>query len=623
MNIIVKNPGKFENLIKEVLGETTAVWGEGGMSITLASCNDGLHIFSDGENAVVSFSSTISLFRAIGIIISKGETPYEVSEKLKYNLLGNMVDCSRNAVMNLETVKKFCRISALLGFNMLQLYTEDTYEIEGEVYFGHLRGRYTLQELQEIDRYADSLGIEVIPCIQTLAHLNCIFKWNKYATIRDLEDILNVGTEGAIELIEKMFQTMRKAFKSNRINIGMDEAQLLGAGQYLELFGYKKRSEIMKDHLKKVVEICHKYNYEPMMWSDMFFRMCSPTRSYTGVTGLPDEVINSVPEGVNLVYWNYFNNDPEVYKTMIEEHLRFNRKVSFAGGASTWQGFAAVQKNAIDNSRAALSALEGYDIDTVLCTEWGDDGAECSTFSGLPTIVMFAEAGWNGDLSDDGMRTKMAVFGADFDDFYNMYKLFTTPEGKRTWGYIQKYLLYGDVLQGAWDYHVPIDAKEHFMGCIKDFEKAVENNPKWSHLFKSLIKLSEILALKSSLGIELKEAYDNGDKDAMNNIANSIIPEIVVKIKEFKVLFRERWMKENKAFGFEVQDTRLGGLSARLETVSDMINDYLSGKLDRLEELEAPRLSHIYEEDELKGGITTCSQWHRAFTQGVPSHCII
>ena len=623
MKLFIKNPAKYETLIKEVLTETVAEWSEDGVTVTLASCDEGFTISSDGKNIFLAFSDTISLFRGIGVIISKGERAYEISEKIRYNLLGNMVDCSRNAVMKIDTVKKFIRISALLGFNMLQLYTEDTYEIEGEKYFGHLRGRYTLQELQEIDRYAESFGVEVIPCIQTLAHLNCIFKWSTYATIRDVEDILNVGTEGALELIEKMFQTMRKAFKSNKINIGMDEAHLLGTGQYLELFGYKKRSQIMKEHLEKVVALCRKYGYEPMMWSDMFFRMCSPTNKYTGVTGIPDEVINSVPEGVNLVYWNYFNNDPEVYKTMIEEHMRFNRKISFAGGASTWQGFAAVQKNAIDNSRAALSGIDGYPLEAVFCTEWGDDGAECSTFSGLPTIVMFAEAGWNGDLSDDAMRTKMAVFGADFDDFYKMHKLFTTPEGKRPWGYIQKYLLYGDVLQGAWDYHVPTDAKEHFTGCIEDFKKASENNPKWSYLFKSLIKLSEILALKSRLGIELKEAYDNGDKETMSDIANNIIPDIVLKIKEFKILFRERWMEDNKAFGFEVQDTRLGGLSARLETVSDMINDYLSGKLDRLEELEEERLSHIYEGDELKGGITTCSQWHRVFTQGVPSHCII
>jgi hypothetical protein len=37
-----------------------------------------------------------------------------------------------------------------------------------------------MEELKEIDVYAQKCGMEVIPCIQTLAHLNQIFRWPKY-----------------------------------------------------------------------------------------------------------------------------------------------------------------------------------------------------------------------------------------------------------------------------------------------------------------------------------------------------------------------------------------------------------------------------------------------------------
>jgi hypothetical protein len=46
---------------------------------------------------------------------------------------------------------------ALMGLNMLQLYTEDTYEVEGEPLFGYLRGKYTMRELSLIDDYAFDL----------------------------------------------------------------------------------------------------------------------------------------------------------------------------------------------------------------------------------------------------------------------------------------------------------------------------------------------------------------------------------------------------------------------------------------------------------------------------------
>ena len=75
-----------------------------------------------------------------------------------------MVDCSRNAVPNVSTLKKLIRRMALMGYHALLLYTEDTYELEGYPYFGYMRGRYTREELKEIDGYAEKFA-EIGPCI--------------------------------------------------------------------------------------------------------------------------------------------------------------------------------------------------------------------------------------------------------------------------------------------------------------------------------------------------------------------------------------------------------------------------------------------------------------------------
>ena len=39
-----------------------------------------------------------------------------------------MVDCSRNAIMKVDTVKRFIDSLSKMGYNMLMLYTEETYE---------------------------------------------------------------------------------------------------------------------------------------------------------------------------------------------------------------------------------------------------------------------------------------------------------------------------------------------------------------------------------------------------------------------------------------------------------------------------------------------------------------
>ena len=89
---------------------------------------------------------------------------------------GVMLDCSRNAVMKPEQVKKLADVLKSFGYTSLQLYTEDTYEVEGEPFFGYLRGRYSIAEMQDIVSYCQGIGMEVIPCVQALAHLNQIFR---------------------------------------------------------------------------------------------------------------------------------------------------------------------------------------------------------------------------------------------------------------------------------------------------------------------------------------------------------------------------------------------------------------------------------------------------------------
>ena len=145
---------------------------------------------------------------------------------------GVMLDMSRNAVMKPSEVKNFATILKKMGYNMLQLYTEETYEVDNEPYFGYMRGRYTQEELKDIVAYCDNIGVEVIPCVQTLAHLERIFRWHPYYAINDMGDVLLVGEERTYELIENMFRSLRKCFHSEYVHIGMDEAHMLGLGKY-------------------------------------------------------------------------------------------------------------------------------------------------------------------------------------------------------------------------------------------------------------------------------------------------------------------------------------------------------------------------------------------------------
>ncbi len=82
--------------------------------------------------------------------------------------------------MNVASVKQWIDITADLGYNTLMLYTEDTFEVDGNPYFGYMRGRYSREELKEINAYALKKEMELIPCTQMLAHQNVCRRWPEY-----------------------------------------------------------------------------------------------------------------------------------------------------------------------------------------------------------------------------------------------------------------------------------------------------------------------------------------------------------------------------------------------------------------------------------------------------------
>jgi len=134
-----------------------------------------------GSTAVIYYKTPADFYKGYGVyLINRRNACFYEEFKREYERLSLMVDCSRNAVMSIPSLKKLIRILALLGYTELQLYTEDTYEVRNEPFFGYLRGRYTKEEIQGIDSYCDVFGIELVPCIQTLAHLNRIYRWKEY-----------------------------------------------------------------------------------------------------------------------------------------------------------------------------------------------------------------------------------------------------------------------------------------------------------------------------------------------------------------------------------------------------------------------------------------------------------
>lgn len=557
------------------------------------------------------------LCRLLGLASEHLGEQVTVEEKARFSELSFMVDCSRNAVPKVETVKKLLRRMALMGYHALLLYTEDTYELSDYPYFGYLRGRYSQRELKEIDGYAGIFGIEVIPCIQTLAHLNAIFHWETFRDIHDTRDILLCDEEKTYDLIRAMVSTCAACFRSRKIHVGMDEAELLGKGKFESKHGYEPGHSIMLRHLGRVAEICRACGLQPMMWSDMFIKNLRSFPEGERAVHLR-EVRRRIPQDVTLVYWDYYARTQEKYDRNLQEHLALSDRVAFAGGAWRWSGFAPLLDHSLLASRLALASCLKMGISRVMVTAWGDNGAECGLWVVLPVLQYYAEVCYSGDVKVNKAlltRRLYSCAGVDFGDLMRTSVLNYVPHnpapGKISSG-PAKYLFYQDPLLGLFDCHVAPETADHFRACVAAMAKAADRNHREEKTFRTLEALARVLADKCDFGVALKDAYDRRDMDRLVALEERC-GKLVKLVEAFLAALRRQWREENKEFGFEVLELRIGGLLQRLKTTAETIALFRTGAIPAIEALEEEKLPFGCEQVDPYGPLENC-EWSKMVT---------
>ena len=91
------------------------------------------------------------------------------------------------------------------------------------------------------------------------------------------------------------------------------------------------------------------------------------------------------------------------------------------------------------------------------------------------------------------------------------------------------------------------------------------------------------------------------------------LPNIKNDLQEFYRVYRTQWIKENKGFGFEVIDSRLGALINRTETVAFVLEEFIEGRMEKIYELEDERLDFFVGEPQQ----VFYNQWSTTYTVNV------
>ncbi len=565
-------------------------------------------------------------FRALAHLaeaLRDGRRELSVEEHPLFETNGAMVDMSRNAVMRPGVVIAMIERMALMGMNTYMLYTEDTYEIPNRPYFGHLRGRYTKDEIRQIDRAARSLGVELVPCIQLLGHLATMLCWNNSWPYRDTASVLLVGEDATYALIGDMLDAAADSFSSKRLHMGMDETHDLGRGASLDKNGYVPPKELYFAHLERVSKMAKERGFEPMMWSDMFFRLAGAGLPGYGDYDLrvvmTDEIKPYLPDGVQPVFWDYYHASEEFYAKNLEKHRMLSDRTVFAGGVWAWSGYAVQFERSRANSVPALEACRKAGTKEIFTTVW-HNGSESFPYLGLGGIALYAEYDYrvrsDPAAIDEGlMRTcgvsyasLCAMADADFKNGYGSARA----------------MLYNDPLNGFLDKNVermggaePVDVSAYYRAVSEKLE-GVTVPDDFAPALEVIRALSAVLERKADFGLRLKRAYDANDREALRAMADECdaVSELIGKLR---TAHRKAWFTYSKPFGFEVFDIRYGGLLMRIDTAKAQIEAYLSGEVERIEELDAPRLRYDCRPDDSDSPMGDSFAWKNYSALATPN----
>lgn len=505
---------------------------------------------------------------------------------MSLNRFGALVCCASNGVMKPTTEKKLVDILEKIGYNLLELCIDDLYRIDDEPFFGYMRGGYTHDEIKDLDAYCRLHGVELVPCIQTLSHLDNLVKLPVYADIVDIDNIMLVDEPKTYELIDKMFASIAADFTTRNVNIGFDEAQHVGLGKYLDKHGYVDRHELLLRHLNKVVEIAAKYGFKVHMWSDMFYRLSNHGEYSVLNPVLPQKVIDGVPD-VELCYWDYYNTDEAMYDAMMTSHEQFGKPLWFTCAAWTSQGFSPLNHYAIKTIVPAMKQVAKHGIENVLVALWGDNGHDCSYFSALP-VLYAAKQYAEGNFDEESIKQGFAeTFGLSYDDFMLLDAPNVTGDNV---DYSKPYssckaLLFSDPFLGWNDNAVANTFLPDYKQIAVEISLAGRRNKRYKYLFDNMVALCNALALKATLGVDTRKAYRENDRKVLSELQKRYI-KTAKAVRKFKKTLQAVWFADNKPFGWEIHEIRLGGLISRLENCAARIKDYVQGKENSIQELD-------------------------------------
>ena len=297
------------------------------------------------------------------------------------SMRGIMLDISRGKVPRRASLEELIDTCVALKLNVLMLYTEHTFRFRKHPRIGRDASPLNARTLSALEAYAAERFVELVPCLQSLGHMEHILRLPAYRAMAETESGWTIAPRHprTLPFLRDLYDEYLPLFRSRWFNANCDEPWDLGRGQS------KKRSErlgpggLYLEHVHRIQRLARKHGKRTMIWADV-------------VHAHPKRISEIDPNLVLLDWWYEADFDFTRAKVFARNELDF----LVCPGTSSWNSLFPRVANSLANISGWAKAGRRHGALGLLNTDWGDHGHYNLQGNSLLAYAWGAQEAWSG-----------------------------------------------------------------------------------------------------------------------------------------------------------------------------------------------------------------------------------